>query len=254
MLLKSGFLLFFVLAVSAFETDKHEPELRRTRFSASSPSEVARCLSSALQVGCSAFACLENSTCDTDGMHDICNVFINTAAVFNTEGKTFVKESIKCIAKGITSKVYQTIRRCATFQKMITEVQEECYSKLGICGMARSNPDAIGEVVQVPRNFPNRYYSTLLQSLMKCEEEIVGVVRSGLVARLGPDMDTLFQLLQKNLCPMDFGTGHVGTDSQESFRWPLGPPMFKIQPSMRNRDPNHLFAKKRSVEDRLTNL
>ncbi|KAL7846659.1 hypothetical protein SRHO_G00216390 [Serrasalmus rhombeus] len=99
-------------------------------------------------------------------------------------------------------------------------------------------------------NCSERYYSTLLQSLMKCEEEIVGVVRSGLVARLGPDMDTLFQLLQKNLCPMDFGTGHVGTDSQESFRWPQGPPMFKIQPSMRNRDPNHLFAKKRSVEDR----
>ena len=66
-------------------------------------------------------------------------------------------ERIKCKATGITAKGEQTIQRVATFQKMITEVQEECYSKLGICGMARSNPDAIGEVVQVPRHFPNRY-------------------------------------------------------------------------------------------------
>ncbi|XP_066506510.1 stanniocalcin 1, like [Hoplias malabaricus] len=253
MLIKSGFLVALVLSVSAFDTDGHEPALRQARFSPSSPSEVARCLNSALQVGCSVFACLENSTCDTDGMHDICNVFLNTAAVFNTEGKTFVKESIKCIAKGITSKVYQTIRRCATFQKMITEVQEECYSKLDICNVAYTNPDAIGDVVQVPRHFPNRYYSTLLQSLMKCNEETVEVVRSGLVSKLGPDMDTIFQLLQKNQCTVEFGTGQAGTDNQESFRWPQGLPTFRIQPTLRNRDPNHLFAKKRSVEDRILN-
>ncbi|KAG9262924.1 stanniocalcin-like [Astyanax mexicanus] len=246
MILKGGFLLFLVLAVTA--QGDYEPALRQTRFIASTPSEVTRCLSSALQVGCSAFACLESSTCDTDGMHDICNIFLNSAAVLNTEGKTFVKESIKCIAKGITSKVHQTIRRCATFQNMITEVQEECYSKLGICGVARSNPDAIGEVVKVPKHFPNRYYSTLLQSLMECDEDTVGVVRSGLVAKLGPDMDTLFQLLQKKPCSAD-----GETDGQGSFRWPLGPPTFKIQPSLHNRDPNHLFARKRSVENETPN-
>uniref|UniRef100_A0A3B1JMA5 Stanniocalcin n=1 Tax=Astyanax mexicanus TaxID=7994 RepID=A0A3B1JMA5_ASTMX len=86
------------------------------------------CLSSALQVGCSAFACLEN----------LC------------------QESIKCIAKGITSKVHQTIRRCA--QKLGKSVD-----------VARSNLMLLEKWL--------KYYSTLLQSLMECDEDTVGVVR-----------------------------------------------------------------------------
>lgn len=35
-------------------------------------------------------------------------------------------------------------------------MQEDCYTSLDICTVARTNPDAIGEVVQVPAHFPNR--------------------------------------------------------------------------------------------------
>ncbi|KAM9322356.1 stanniocalcin-like [Pholidichthys leucotaenia] len=233
-------LLLALYAATGFEMLPEEAAPRRARFSANTPTDVARCLTGAVSAGCGFFSCLENSTCDTDGMHELCELFLHSAASFNTEGKTFVKKSLLCISQGISGKVFHTIRRCNIFQRMIAEVQEECYASHDICTVARTNPDAFGEVVQVPAHFPNRYYSTLLQTLQTCDEQTVEAVKAGIIARLGPDMETFLQVIQNKPCATD--SNPAVYNNPASWR---NMPVFNIQPGFRGRDPTHLFARKR---------
>lgn len=170
--------------------------------------DVARCLNGAVAAGCGFFSCLENSTCDTDGMHEICELFLHTAATFNTEVSAWFRPSPQraqrsshlsiapcCSSAGqnlceekpavhlagnllegfpddpplqhfpeddrrgqylgnlqqIPLAMFRHSLLCAYLK-----VQEECFTSLDICTVARTNPDAIGDVVQVPTHFPNR--------------------------------------------------------------------------------------------------
>lgn len=98
-----------------------------------------------------------------------------------------------------------------------------------------------------------RFYGKLLQSLMDCDEDTVDRIRTSMVSRLGPEMTMLIQLLQNKPCPSTAVAAAAAipteVEGRGSWRWSMGPHMYKIQPNLRNRDSASHFGKKRSGSD-----
>uniref|UniRef100_A0A7N6C064 Stanniocalcin n=1 Tax=Anabas testudineus TaxID=64144 RepID=A0A7N6C064_ANATE len=94
--------------------------------------EIQSCLVSSGDVGCGMFQCFNNS-CEIQGLHHICLTLLHNAGRYDSQGKSFVKDALRCLALGLRQRFSCVSRRCSAVKEMVFSLQRDCYSKHRLC-------------------------------------------------------------------------------------------------------------------------
>lgn len=73
---------------------------------------------------------------------------------FSSQGKSFVKDALRCMALGLRQRFSCVSRRCSAVKDMVFSLQRECYSKHQLCLALRDHMDTMGNLVQFHLMFP----------------------------------------------------------------------------------------------------
>ncbi|KAF2976987.1 hypothetical protein EK904_006530, partial [Melospiza melodia maxima] len=109
--------------------------------------EIQHCLVNAGDVGCGVFECFENNSCEIRGLHEICMTFLHNAGKFDAQGKSFIKDALKCKAHALRHKFSCISRKCPAIKEMVFQLQRECYLKHDLCSAAKENVQVIVEMI-----------------------------------------------------------------------------------------------------------
>ncbi|XP_033502631.2 biorientation of chromosomes in cell division protein 1 [Epinephelus lanceolatus] len=154
--------------------DVHEKQASQAKRSLSlrSTAEIQSCLVSSGDVGCGTFQCFNNNSCEIQGLHHICLTLLHNAGHFDSQGKSFVKDALRCMALGLRQRFSCVSRRCSAVKEMVFSLQRECYSKHQLCLVLRDHIDTMGSLVQFHLMFPSGPYVELMNFLLKCGDEV----------------------------------------------------------------------------------
>nr|DBA30850.1 TPA: hypothetical protein GDO54_006783 [Pyxicephalus adspersus] len=120
---------------------------QKGRLSLQNTAEIQHCLVNAGDVGCGVFECFENNSCEIRGLHEICMTFLHNAGRFDAQGKSFIKDALKCKAHGLRHKFSCISRKCPAIKEMVYQLQKECYAKHDLCSAAKDNVQVIVEMI-----------------------------------------------------------------------------------------------------------
>uniref|UniRef100_A0A8C2WRA0 Stanniocalcin n=1 Tax=Cyclopterus lumpus TaxID=8103 RepID=A0A8C2WRA0_CYCLU len=134
--------------------------------------EIQSCLVSSGDVGCGTFQCFNNNSCEIQGLHHICLTLLHNAGRYDSQGKSFVKEALRCMALGLRQRFSCVSRRCSAVKEMVFSLQRECYSKHQLCLAPRDHMDTMGNLVQFHLMFPPGPYVELMNFLLKCGDTV----------------------------------------------------------------------------------
>ncbi|XP_030649729.1 stanniocalcin-2 [Chanos chanos] len=173
------FLLLTVKQVDSTETSD-VPEtsqerlltIQKRRLSLQNTAEIQHCLVTAGDVGCGMFECFNNNSCEIRGLHEICMTFLHNAGKFDSQGKSFIKDALKCMAHGLRHKFSCVSRKCWAVKEMVFQLQRECYVKHNLCAAVRENVNVMVEMIHFQDLFPKGPHVELVNILLGCGEEV----------------------------------------------------------------------------------
>lgn len=161
-----------VLAVDPHDVQEKQVSQAKRRLSLQSTAEIQSCLVSSGDVGCGTFQCFNNNSCEIQGLHHICLTLLHNAGRYDSQGKSFVKDALRCMALGLRQRFSCVSRRCSAVKEMVFSLQRECYSKHQLCLALRDHMDTMGNLVQFHLMFPPGPYVELMNFLLKCGDEV----------------------------------------------------------------------------------
>ncbi|XP_029924941.1 biorientation of chromosomes in cell division protein 1 [Myripristis murdjan] len=168
------FLLLACQRVLADPREEHGKQVSpaKSRLSLQTTAEIQSCLVSSGDVGCGTFQCFSNSSCEIRGLHHICLTLLHNAGRYDSQGKSFVKDALRCMALGLRQRFSCVSRRCGAVRDMVFSLQRECYSKHQLCLAVRDHMDTMGDLVQFHLLFPPGPYVELVNFLLGCGDQV----------------------------------------------------------------------------------
>ncbi|CAL9685290.1 unnamed protein product [Knipowitschia caucasica] len=160
-------------ALSTDSLDFQEKQMSQVkrRLTLQSTAEIQACLVSSGDVGCGTFQCFNNNSCEIQGLHHICLTLLHNAGRYDPQGKSYVKDALRCMALGLRQRVSCVSRRCTAVKDMIFSLQRECFSKHQLCLALQQHLDSMGSLVHFHLLFPPGPYVELMNFLLSCGEE-----------------------------------------------------------------------------------
>ncbi|CAM9619907.1 unnamed protein product [Rangifer tarandus platyrhynchus] len=168
---------------------------QKGRLSLQNTAEIQHCLVSAGDVGCGVFECFENNSCEIRGLHGICMTFLHNAGKFDAQGKSFIKDALKCKAHALRHRFSCISRKCPAIKEMVFQLQRECYLKHDLCAAAQENIRVMVEMIHFKDLLLHEPYVDLVNLLLTCGEEVKEAITHSVQAQCEQNWGSLCSIL-----------------------------------------------------------
>ncbi|XP_069811096.1 stanniocalcin-2 [Dendropsophus ebraccatus] len=175
--------------------DRDKVANQKGRLSLQNTAEIQHCLVNAGDVGCGVFECFENNSCEIRGLHEICMTFLHNAGRFDAQGKSFIKDALKCKAHGLRHKFSCISRKCPAIKEMVNQLQKECYAKHDLCSAAKENVQVIVEMIHFKDLLLHEPYVDLVNILLTCGDEVKEAITRSVQTQCAQNWGSLCYIL-----------------------------------------------------------